>query len=202
MDAVFVTHPDEDHCNGIRELLAEGEKQGIRIDTLILPDIAVSARGESYLALVDAAGESGIPVAYISRGQRIERGELSLICLHPGEGEASGEPNEYSIVMRLVYKGFSALLTGDVEGARRAAADPAFTGNDKFQEVTVLKAAHHGSRNSTAQIFLERPAGACRDFSGQNNKYGHPHAEMIERLKGAGCVIYETSKDGAVMVRG
>ncbi len=202
LDAVFVTHPDEDHCNGIRELLAEGEKQGIRIDTLILPDIAVSARGESYLALVDAAGESGIPVAYISRGQRIERGELSLICLHPGEGEASGEPNEYSIVMRLVYKGFSALLTGDVEGAGELQLTRLLQENDKFQEVTVLKAAHHGSRNSTGADFLgaARP-GLAVISAGKNNKYGHPHAEMIERLKGAGCVIYETSKDGAVMVR-
>ena len=202
LDAVFVTHPDEDHCNGIRELLAEGEKQGIRIDTLILPDIAVSARGESYLALVDAAGESGIPVAYISRGQRIERGELSLICLHPGEGEASGEPNEYSIVLRLVYKGFSALLTGDVEGAGELQLTRLLQENDKCQEVTVLKAAHHGSRNSTGADFLgaARP-GLAVISAGKNNKYGHPHAEMIERLKGAGCVIYETSKDGAVTVR-
>ncbi len=202
LDAVFVTHPDEDHCNGIRELLVEGEKQGIKIDTLILPDIAASARGESYLALVDAAGESGIPVAYISRGQRLERGELSLICLHPGEGEASGEPNEYSIVLRLVYKGFSALLTGDVEGAGELQLTRLLQENDKFQEVTVLKAAHHGSRNSTGTEFLgaARP-GLAVISAGKNNKYGHPHAEMIERLKGAGCVIYETSKDGAVTVR-
>lgn len=202
LDAVFVTHPDEDHCNGIRELLAEGEKQGIRIGALILPDIAGSARGEAYLALEEAAEESGVPVAYISRGQRIKSGGLSLLCLHPGEGVSSGEPNEYSIVLGLLYKGFSALLTGDVEGAGERQLTRILQENGEFQKVTVLKAAHHGSRNSTGADFLEasRP-GLAVISAGKNNKYGHPHGELIERLEEGGCVIYETAKDGAVTVR-
>ena len=89
------------------------------------------------------------------------------------------------------------LLTGDVEKA----------GEEKLQEhlnhtYTVLKAGHHGSKNSTKEDFLElvRPS-YCILSAGKHNSYGHPHKETVDRLKKAGVRIYDTSKNGAVILK-
>ena len=66
----------------------------------------------------------------------------------------------------------------------------------------LLKVAHHGSAGSTGEGFLEkiRPKVAILSY-GEGNQYGHPHKELIDRLKRAGCRLYETARQGAVTVR-
>lgn len=201
LDAVFVTHPDEDHCNGIRELLTEGKRQGITICAMVLPDVSENARSESYLELVKEAGKRGVPVAYISRGQAIKKGELSLECLHPAAGGTLTEPNEYSMVLGLSCKGFEAMLTGDVENGGERELIRYLQDKEDFRDITVLKAAHHGSKNSTSPEFLKivRPRLAVVS-AGKDNKYGHPHKELLGRLEGEGSLTYETAKEGAVTV--
>ena len=199
LDAVFVTHPDEDHVNGIRELLETGKRHGIEICALILPDISESARSESYLELAKAAGKNGVSVAYISRGQMIKRGELTIKCLHPAAGEALNEPNKYSIALGLSYRDFSAMLTGDVENGGERQLVRYLEEGDDFHGITVLKAAHHGSKNSTGEEFLRTVHPQLAVISaGKNNKYGHPHEELLMRLEDEGSLIYETAKKGAV----
>lgn len=201
LDAVFVTHPDEDHCNGIRELLTEGKRQGITICAMVLPDVSENVRSESYLELVKEAGKRGVPVAYISRGQAIKKGELSLECLHPAAGGTLTEPNEYSMVLGLSCKGFEAMLTGDVENGGERELIRYLQDKEDFRDITILKAAHHGSKNSTSPEFLKivRPRLAVVS-AGKDNKYGHPHKELLGRLEGEGSLTYETAKEGAVTV--
>ncbi len=65
-----------------------------------------------------------------------------------------------------------------------------------------MKVAHHGSRNSTGERFLELAEPSVGVIScGKNSVYGHPHRELLERLEGAGCAIYRTDLDGAVTVK-
>ena len=69
------------------------------------------------------------------------------------------------------------------------------------QHYTVLKAAHHGSKNSTSSEFLERTAPKLAVIScGKKNRYGHPHAELLERLDSAGAKIARTDEVGAVTI--
>jgi len=87
----------------------------VPIGAIYLPDIAVESRGYNYKKIELLAKQAGIPVAYISRGQRIRAGSLNLDCLHPARGAAYEDANSYSTTLLLRYRDFSALLTGDLE---------------------------------------------------------------------------------------
>lgn len=115
--AVFVTHADKDHCSGIIELLEEYPVRGLTIGSLVLPSIDRESADEQYKRMEELAMGKGIRVEYMGRGQRIEDGEMSFLCMHPFAGYATEEKNEYSMVLLLDYKGFTGLFTGDIEGA-------------------------------------------------------------------------------------
>ncbi len=262
LEAVFVTHPDEDHCNGIQELLSQGKQQGIRIGCLILPDIGESSKGQGYRELEKTASEAGISLQYISRGQYIQGKDALLECLHPVSGFESTDANAYSIVLRFTSGSFTALLTGDLEGsgeqalleelsARREISENQGTGSmavgpadnmagsmtdnmaggpadnmtgslaDNMKDsltgnmagsltdnmaggpagITLLKVAHHGSKNSTSEEFLQMINPAIAVIScGKNNRYGHPHEETLERLSEADISWFCTKDYGAITV--
>ena len=262
LEAVFVTHPDEDHCNGIQELLSQGKQQGIRVGCLILPDIGEGSKGQGYRELEKAASEAGISLQYISRGQYIQEKDTLLECLHPVSGFESTDANAYSIVLRFTSGSFTALLTGDLEGsgeqalleelsARREISENQGTGSmavgpadnmagsmtdnmaggpadnmtgslaDNMKDsltgnmagsltdnmaggpagITLLKVAHHGSKNSTSEEFLQMIDPAIAVIScGKNNRYGHPHEETLERLSEADISWFCTKDYGAITV--
>lgn len=199
LEAVFVTHPDEDHCNGIKELIMSGQEQGIRIEHLVLPDIAQESKEQAYMELEQMAVASDIPVLYISRGQEITDDQLKLTCLHPVKKEATVEANEYSIVLEISYGNFSAMLTGDVEGSGEQKLIRYLQEEASENRLTVLKAAHHGSGYSTPDEFLDIQRPVYTIIScGRDNSYGHPHKELIERLQEHGSNIFITYETGAV----
>lgn len=205
LDAVFVTHPDADHCNGIKEILEFGPDNGICVEYLILPDIDEETKCDEYKSLVQAAEQNCVPVTYISRGQKLQRGDLTITCLHPQKGYETDDANEYSIVLELVYGDFSALLTGDLEGE----GEQSFLEYQRKREsssqkenLTVLKVAHHGSKYSTPKELLEMTDPDIAVISaGEDNRYGHPHEELLLRLKEQGCHIYQTMESGAITLR-
>ncbi|MDD6492429.1 MAG: DNA internalization-related competence protein ComEC/Rec2 [Firmicutes bacterium] len=197
LKAVFVTHPDEDHCNGIRELLADGKKQGIFIENLVLPDVEEEEKSQGYLELERLALDADIPVRSISAGQEITDGRLKFICLNPSKDSALTE-NEYSVVLQLYYENFSAVLTGDVEGKGEQEMLRCMKERGADQ-VTVLKAAHHGSAYSTPEELLNIITPVYTVVScGQNNSYGHPHKELLERLINCKTNTIITYEAGAV----
>lgn len=216
LDAVFVTHPDSDHENGIRGMLETYEENGIRIGMLVLPDVAMESRDEKYLSLAALAKAKGVPVRFIACGDRLSLGEVMLTCIHPKRGYENQDTNAYSTVLYLSYGEFSALFTGDLEGEgeelvtrrlcpggmREAARPDQGRTGVPTGEIDLLKVAHHGSKNSTTDEFLivTRPQIALIS-AGRDNAYGHPHRETLERLQKRGCRIYQTSESGAVTVR-
>ena len=115
--AVFVSHADSDHCNGIAELLEQAELEGIRVENLVLTDLADECRSEGYEELVELAGQNGITVQFLHEGQQLQDGELLFQCLHPSKGYRAEDLNETSMVLLVTYREFSMLLTGDVQGA-------------------------------------------------------------------------------------
>lgn len=211
IDLAIMTHEDEDHMNGLLELLAAQEETGIRIRRLALPDIAESVRGDHYLAVVQAAQETGTQILYLHQGSQIRMGRLTMTCLNPTADAAITEPNETSIVLYASYGAFTALFTGDLEGEGESAClDYMTTRSDLFpmtadnnpvtyDTVTLLKTAHHGSRGATTDAFLtaihpQYAAISC----GMDNRYGHPHQETLDRLTTAGAQILDTRYDGEI----
>ncbi|MGN1179607.1 MAG: DNA internalization-related competence protein ComEC/Rec2 [Suilimivivens sp.] len=210
IDTVFVTHPDEDHCNGIVELVCQGKEQGIRVNRLCLPDIGEKSRTEAYMKLLQEAEDADISVAFIHEGQALSEGEFTMLCLHPEAGFESQEPNEYSTVLLLSFQDFHALLTGDVEGEgeERLLQSLADVKAGKYgdislseNEIMVLKVAHHGSGKSTPTKLLTAISPQVAVIScGENNSYGHPHEETMERLGEAGVKVFRTDELGAVRI--
>ncbi len=200
IEYVFVTHGDEDHLSGVREMLTRQEK-GVRIENLVLPP-------EEYLdgkllELAHAARQAGTRIVTAEAGQMIReeenrfRPEFAMSCLGPEKGLALQPGNEASMILEVRYGSFGMLLTGDVEGA----GEKALVENGRLGTYTVLKTAHHGSKNSGSDEFLQVTGPDLAVISaGTDNRYGHPHAETLERLSDIGCSIYSTQHCGAVMI--
>ncbi len=201
LEAIFVTHFDSDHCGGVFDLLEEYPMQGLTIGSLILPDIGRESADNSYEEMEKLAGEKRVKVQYMSRGQRIKDKEMSFTCMHPDTGYETGEKNEYSLVLLLTYQEFKGLFTGDVEGSGEVMAWEYMRGSGKADELTVLKVAHHGSGNSTGMEMLDILSPRIALIScGKNNRYGHPHEDLLKRLDTVGSRIYTTPEYGAVTV--
>lgn len=207
LDAIVVTHPDSDHISGIRLLLEESGTSGIAVGALYLPDVGEAGRNEAYRELERLAAEAGAGVRYLSAGDVLKCGKVMLTCLHPRKNLDETEPNAYSTVLYLTYGAFSALFTGDLEGAGEEDVAAALRRvqdmrGDGLHNITLLKVAHHGSSGSTGEAFLRQvdPEIALIS-SGHNNRYGHPHEELLARLRKAGCLILGTQESGAVTVR-
>lgn len=207
LDAVVATHPDSDHISGIRAMLeTAAEKEDIEIGALYLPDVGNAGRNESYRELENLASQAGVPVCYIGSGDRIQHGRVMLTCIHPEKGWNTEDANAYSTVLHLAYDGFTALFTGDLEGAgeQRVLQIVRQDGIQDldFRNTTLLKVAHHGSENSTSEAFLQELNPRIALISaGRDNRYGHPHKKLLERLGKQGCMIYSTRENGAVTVR-
>lgn len=93
------------------------------------------------------------------------------------------------------------LLSGDVEGKGEELLTERLTKTEQARTWEVLKVAHHGSRNSTSERFLQSVQPAFAIISaGEQNRYGHPHQETLVRLKERGIKIYSTQDKGAVMI--
>lgn len=209
LDYVFVSHGDSDHLSGIREMLGR-QNVGVKIRHLVLPEQCFW--DEELTSIAKEAAGQGIPVIRMEQGERFTEEKLSLSCIHPAaeDGSEPGdeatvgtyEPgNEASMVLALQYGEFDMLLTGDVEGAGEdAVTEELQKGGDSHYEV--LKVAHHGSKNSTGEEFLKTVDPAVSIISaGEGNRYGHPHAETMERLEETGSRIYTTAETGAITIR-
>lgn len=250
---VFVSHADSDHCNGIAELLEQAELEGIRVENLVLTDLADECRSEGYEELVELAGQNGITVQFLHEGQQLQDGELLFQCLHPSKGYRAEDLNETSMVLLVTYREFSMLLTGDVQGAGEEHLtqelqdwkEPGVTqmqdvirisgeeesmeeesieeqsiederieeqieekrpqnkmgANHTETELTILKVAHHGSKNSTSEEFLKAANPKIAIIScGKGNRYGHPHEETLERLEKVDVPWFCTKDYGAITV--
>lgn len=93
---VFVSHPDEDHMNGVVELLENGKDWGIAVEQLFLPAIVESKREEAFGKLLDAAENAGTGVNYIKCGDEIRERQMHLLCLHPEANTTLADANAYS----------------------------------------------------------------------------------------------------------
>ncbi|MCM1387484.1 MAG: DNA internalization-related competence protein ComEC/Rec2 [Bacillus sp. (in: Bacteria)] len=201
LDAVFVTHMDSDHYNGIQTLIEQMDTSGVIIKNLILPDIGEESKSEAYKELARSAARQKISVRYLHKGDMICHGKLRLTCLHPESG-SNRETNEASIVLYLEYDEFTALFTGDLEGSGEESVRKQLENYlPAGKNLTMLKVAHHGSKNSTEAAFLETASPYIALISaGKDNSYGHPHEELIKRLTQAGSRIYQTNEGGALTV--
>lgn len=191
LDYLFLSHMDADHINGAEELLKD-QFRGIPIRHLCLsalPGDETRERQEKEARLF------GTELCYISRGTVFREKGAKIRCLSPVKDQKKEDENENSEVLMVEISGLRILFTGDLgeEGEQQLLE----AGTDL--RATVLKVGHHGSRFSTGEDFLEAVSPGFAVIScAEDNRYGHPAPETVERLERAGCRIFYTMKSGAV----
>lgn len=192
LELVVISHMDADHYNGIQQIL---EEKLLPIECLMLPDI--DNPDEAYVQLETLAKNQGIDVKKVVMGDVFLAENAHVTILHPKKGYRSDSKNDTSIVMKMVYKDFSMLLTGDVEEA----GEENMICEGVLEDVDVLQVAHHGSDSSTTEEFLELVTPEYALIScGKDNSYGHPSKEVLRRLDKIGCLCYVTMENGCLSI--
>lgn len=200
LDGAFLSHMDSDHTNGIVELM----DFGYPIERLYVPKVCPS--WQKLEAVASVAEKNGTKVEVMtterslctakSTGKRAGTFKWKIECLHPSSDFQSDDDNEASMVLLLYIEDFKFLFTGDAEAGAEAAM------LERLPDIHLLKVGHHGSKYSSSAKFLEKVKPETAVIScGKDNRYGHPHDQVLERLKNIGCSSFITAESGAVTVK-
>jgi competence protein ComEC len=187
--AIVVSHAHADHAGGVPALLDR-----FPVGMVIEPGAPVA--DPAYVELLTALASARVAWHPARTGERFVLDGVEFRVLHPapdwpGWGE---DVNEDSVVLRIAYRDFEAIFTGDA-GLPAEALLSRVTGS-----VEVLKVGHHGSRGSTGAELLDSLRPLLAVISVGRNDYGHPAAETLARLAGHGVPVLRTDLDGAISV--
>jgi competence protein ComEC len=190
IDLLVLTHHHADHYGGMTEVIKEFKPR-------VFLASGSSHTTASYLKLLQLVRDEGIrAISPTPNARRIGLGTAVLTIL-PQPPENNDEENDNSIGIRLDFGNFSALITGDSQDQSRAywlRTCPALV-----KDVTLLKLAHHGSRNGTDARWLDstRPEIAAASL-GAGNEYGHPHPEVLSLLDRRNVPLLRTDLAGTL----
>lgn len=185
--AIVATHPHEDHIGGLDTVI-----KSFTVKSVYMPNATSTSRTfEDFIAAVTSSGAKRIQAKV---GVVLDVSGLSGIFLGPVSNY--DDANNNSAVLKLTFSNTSFLFTGDAE--LESENDMVVNGNLKS---TVLKVGHHGSSTATSPSFLKVVSPSYAVIScGENNTYGHPHAETLDKLTSAGVSIYRTDISGTIVM--
>ncbi|MDE0633616.1 MAG: ComEC/Rec2 family competence protein [Caldilineaceae bacterium] len=195
IDYALVTHPDWDHLGGQTDL-----PERFKIGSAIISE---NTRGhEDSEIWLSALGAANVPVEGLQRGGWLDLGDgVALWALWPPPEEElksfdEDDKNERSLVLKLIYGDFTALLTGD---AGQPSESRLLHGGQPLA-AQVLKVGHHGSEHSSSSAFVEAVGPSVAVIQvGAENRYGHPDPEVLEILDGR--LILRNDLEGRVHIR-
>lgn len=187
LDYLIATHPDADHLGGLDDALA-----AFQVSEVI--DSGRSSTTKTYQKYWNAVQAEPDCVLSYDEDRVISLGpDAVLSILETGDDwEAS---NDSSVICQLTCGNTSVLFTGDMTKTAELAS------LDLFGDIDVLKVAHHGSKTSTSQEFLDviRPEYAVVSYL-VGNSYHHPTAVVLQRLLDRGTTVYGTGKSGTIIL--
>ena len=190
LDLLVLSHYHSDHANGIPQLLRR-----VEVAAIALPDVEPEdPLRQEILAL---AQEKDIPVRFVREDTAYLLEDGASITLFPPLGTGT-DTNELGLTMLATAGSFDTLITGDMGGE----VEPLLLEHRELPAVELLVVGHHGSATSTTRELLDsvRPDIAVISV-GENNRYGHPAQETLERLAASGAAIYRTDLQGTVTIR-
>ncbi len=192
IDCWFVTHTDEDHISGLKELLLQGKLTQIKVRTVVFSAYVFQDAALAELEAVIRA--AGITIVWMREGDVIGDDTFTLTCLHPTAEYRAKDKNAASLALAYHSDTFDMLFTGDMDAD--AVADM-----DIQQDYDCIKLPHHGSKYSYVEgVYAHADYGLIS--CGYNNRYGHPHTEVLQGLAQEGSKVLRTDEMGAVVFRG
>ncbi|MFB6469392.1 DNA internalization-related competence protein ComEC/Rec2 [Cytobacillus sp. Hz8] len=187
IDKLILTHGDMDHMGGSFSLMKE-----IKVRELVLPKTWEHSPLEDRL--VEQAKKRGIPIKVVQDGDQWVSSNTSFFILSPN-GTGHVEKNDGSIVLYTKLGGLSWLFTGDLEESGEAGLIQRYS----HLPLDVLKVGHHGSKTSTSELLLNSYHPKIAIISvGRENRFGHPHSDVLNRLSERNILIFRTDLNGAV----
>lgn len=183
IDILISTHPHSDHIGGLQYILAE-----IPVKMVIDPGVSKSRSGlySGYKKII-AAKHIELKEARVGDSYNIGGGLLKIVYCD----NQADEINNTSIVALISYGKAKVLFTGDLEKENEVKIN---------EQADLLQVGHHGSRTSSCERFLKTVKPRFAVIScGQDNEYGHPHSEVLERLGKMGIKVYRTDISGDIV---
>jgi competence protein ComEC len=195
IDVIVATHPHADHIGGLIDVINTMEVG----EVLDSGQIHTTQTFEDFLDAIDA---KQIPLDSIHDGDSIELDtSVKLQVLNPPATLPDGADDEEqfnnnSVVIKLTFGDFTAMLPGDMQ------AENEIRLSDRNIDSDVLVAGHHGSRTSSTSQFLNAVSPDVVIISvGEDNSYGHPHQEALDRISTAGTLhLFRTDQDGTIII--
>ncbi|MFP3793529.1 DNA internalization-related competence protein ComEC/Rec2 [Bacillus subtilis] len=190
LDALILTHADQDHI-GEAEILLKHHK----VKRLVIPKGFVSEPKDEKV--LQAAREEGVTIEEVKRGDVLQIKDLQFHVLSP-EAPDPASKNNSSLVLWMETGGMSWILTGDLEKEGEQEVMDVFP-NIKAD---VLKVGHHGSKGSTGEEFIQQLQPKTAIISaGKNNRYHHPHQEVLQILQRHSIRVLRTDQNGTIQYR-
>ena len=187
LDYIIGTHGHEDHIGGI-----PGALQVATVDTVYCP--VTSYNSQAFKNFANAVKNRGKSITVPTVGTTFDLG--SATCTILAVNPKADDPNNTSIVMRIVYGETSFLFTGDAERE----VEQTLLNSGVNLKSDVLKVGHHGSDTSTTYPFLREIMPQYAVISvGTGNTYGHPTEATLSRLRDADVVTFRTDKQGDIL---
>ena len=196
IDYLIATHPHADHIGGMPEIIKNfdiGEIIAPKMNAKILPTTDI------YKEFLTAVKDKNQTITAPVLGRAIEFGDCTLKILAPF-GEDQSEINNTSIVTKFTYKDVSALLMGDAEADVERKIIKEYPAESL--KADIFKVGHHGSSTSNTPELLEIVGAKYYIIPcGKGNKYNHPHADVLKRLKSFGGQIYRSDYNKNVIFK-
>jgi competence protein ComEC len=192
VDYVLPTHADADHIDGLNDVVRNFKVRGAIVARTPVNDAGFARFAKSLNA-------AGVPLEVIGSGDSIEVGRATLDVLWPPQlsDVNSSYRNNDAFVLRVRYGERVLLFTADIEKQ----AENALLKSEMNLHADVIKVAHHGSRTSSTQAFVDATRASIAVISvGRTSIFGHPHKEVVERWRASGAAVMTTGEKGTISV--
>lgn len=190
LDYIFISHFHEDHISGLVEVLKRYEVGEIFY--------ASQLDSAAYQELEKVANERAVTMRRVTNEIVISFSPACRALLISPESLVKDHDENDSLITHFVCGSLRALFTGD----SRQAVEEALISKYNQLEADILKAAHHGSKTANSELFLEKISPDIFVISvGQDNRFGHPHSEIIRRARNLGITVKRTDELGSIVIK-